>query len=35
VCILVLFSWGSIFHPTDGVGVLYLLLLFKGASAFR
>lgn len=35
VCVLVMLSWGSIFHPTDAVGVLYLILTFRGVSAFK
>jgi hypothetical protein len=35
VCVLVMLSWGSAFHPTDAVGVIYLIVLFRGISAFR
>ena len=34
VCYLVMLNWGSLFHPTDAVGILYLLLIFKGSTVF-
>jgi hypothetical protein len=35
VCVLVLLSWGSIFNPTSAVGTFFLILLFRGDSAFK
>ena len=31
---IVMLNWGSLFHPTDVVGVLYLLLIFRGSNVF-